>query len=88
MVVSQVVGEPVPGAPLAGEATVLQVLQAGIAAQLAVLDDASLTGTGQSPAELLGVPGTVVAAKLTSHLLRETWSAGPAAGPWNRWLTS
>jgi hypothetical protein len=81
MVVSQVFGEPVPGAPLAGETTVLQVLQAGIVAQLAVLDDASLTGTGQSSAELLGVPGTVVAAKLAGHLLREIVVRGSRGGP-------
>jgi hypothetical protein len=31
LVVSQVFGEPVPGAPLAGHATVLEALQAGIA---------------------------------------------------------
>ena len=57
MVVSEVFGEPVPDAALAGQATLLQALQAGIAAQLAVLDDATLTGTGQSSAEVLGVSG-------------------------------
>ena len=55
MVVSQVFSEPVPGAPLAGHATVLEALQAGIAGRLAVLDDASLTGAGQSSAAVLGV---------------------------------
>jgi hypothetical protein len=48
MVVSQVFGEPVPAVSLVAEGTVLAALQAGIAGQLAVLDDASLTGTGQS----------------------------------------
>jgi hypothetical protein len=53
----------------------------GIAGQLAVLDDASLTGTGQSSADVLGVPGTVVAAKLTGHLLREIVVRGARGGP-------
>ena len=46
LVISQVFSEPVPDAPLAGQETVLEALQAGIAGQLAVLDDASLTGRG------------------------------------------
>ena len=81
MVVSEVFGEPAPGEPLAGQATVLEALQAGIAVQLAVLDDASLTGTGQSSAEVLGVPGTEVAEKLTAHLLREIITRGSRGGP-------
>ena len=59
----------------------LEALQAGIAGQLAVLDDASLTGTGQSSADVLGVPGTVVAEKLTGHLLREIVVRGSRGGP-------
>ena len=55
MVVSEVFKTPVAAVPLAGDATVLEALQAGIAVQLAVLDDASLTGTGESSAEVLGV---------------------------------
>ena len=81
LVVSEVFAEPVPGAPLAGHATVLEVLHAGIALQLAVLDDASLTGTGQSSADVLGVPGAVVAAKLTGHLLQEIVVRGSRGGP-------
>jgi hypothetical protein len=80
MVVSEVFSESLRVAPLARETTVLQALQAGIAAQIAVLDDAGLTGTGQSSAELLGVPGTVVAAKLTSHLLQEIVVRGSYGG--------
>ena len=38
---------------------------------LAALDDPGLTGAGQSSADVLGLSGTVVAAKLTSHLLHE-----------------
>ena len=46
MVISEVFGVPVPGGPLAGQATVLEGLQAGVAQQLAPLDDPGLTGTG------------------------------------------
>ena len=81
MVVSQVFGEPVPGAPLRGQATVLEGLQAGIAGQLAVLDNACVTGTGQSSADVLGVAGAVVAAKLTGHLVREVVVRGSRGGP-------
>jgi len=76
MVVSQVFGEPVPSEQPAGQQTVLEALQAGIAGQLAVLDDASLTGAGQSSAEVLSVPGTVIAEKLTGHLVREIMVRG------------
>ncbi len=62
-----------PDAPLSGHETVLEALQADIAGQLAVLDDASLTGTRQSSADVLG---TALAAKLTGHLLREIVSRG------------
>jgi TPR repeat protein len=81
MVISQVFSEPVQDAPLARQATLLEALQAGIAEQLAVLDDASLTGTGQSSADVLGVPGTEVAAKLTGHLLEEVMARGSHGGP-------
>jgi len=81
LVISEVFGESMSPAPLAGRATVLQALQMGIAEQLRVLDDASLTGTGQSSAELLGVRGAVVARQLTSHLLREIVARGARGGP-------
>jgi len=81
IVISQVFTEPVQDAPLARQATLLEALQSGIAEQLMVLDDGRLTGTGQSSADVLGVPGTVVAAKLTSHLLREVMARGYRGGP-------
>ena len=81
LVVSQVFSEPAPSAPLSGDETVLEALQAGIAGQLAVLDDASLTETGESSAEVLGVPGTVLAEKLTAHLVREIVVRGSGGGP-------
>jgi hypothetical protein len=47
MVISKVFHEPKPDAALAGQATLLQALQAGVTASLSVLDDTTLTGTGQ-----------------------------------------
>ena len=46
MVISEVFREPAPAAPLAGPVMLLEGLQAGIAGQLAVLDDAGLTAPG------------------------------------------
>jgi tetratricopeptide (TPR) repeat protein len=80
-VVSQVFSEPVPSGPLAGQETVLEELTVRIAGQLAVLDDVSLTGTGESSADVLGVPGTVLAEKLTAYLLREIVDRGSGGGP-------
>jgi hypothetical protein len=81
MVIGQVFSEPAPGAPRAAPAMPLEGLQAGIARQLAVLDDASLTGTGQSSADVLGVPGAVLADRLTSHLVREIMVRGSRGSP-------
>ena len=81
MVISQVFGNPAPAAPLAGSVMLLEGLQAGIAGQLAVLDDAGLTGTGQSSADVLGVPGAVLADRLTGHLVREIIVRGSGGGP-------
>jgi len=81
MVVSEVFREPMPDAPLAGQATLLEVLQAGIAENLAVLDDVSLTGTGQSSADVLGTPGSVLAEKLAGHLVREIMLRASRGGP-------
>ena len=81
MVISEVFGDPVPDAPLAGPVMLLEGLQAGIAGQLAVLDDAGLTGTGQSSADVLGVPGAVLADRLTGHLVREIIVRGSGGGP-------
>ncbi|HEY6278571.1 MAG TPA: hypothetical protein VIX86_19845 [Streptosporangiaceae bacterium] len=58
-----------------------EALQGGIAEQLVVLDDASLTGTGQSAADALGVSGAVLAEKLTDHLLWQIMVRGSRGGP-------
>ena len=81
MVISQVFCETAPAAPLARPGTVLEALQAGVAGQLAVLDDAGLTGAGQSSAAVLGVSGMVLAEKLTGHLVREVWAGAARGGP-------
>ena len=49
--------------------------------QLAVLDDAGRTSTGQSSVEVLGVPGAVLAEKLTGHLVRQILLRGSGGGP-------
>jgi hypothetical protein len=81
MVISQVFAEPMPGEPLTRQVTMLEALQTGVAAQLAVLDDATLTGTEQSSADIMGVPGPLVAQKLTGHLVWEIISRGSRGGP-------
>jgi hypothetical protein len=81
MVISEVFRDPVPDAPRAGPVMLLEGMQAAIARQLAVLDDAGLTGTGQSSAEVLGVPGAVLADRLTGHLVREIIVGGSGGGP-------
>ena len=63
------------------QATLLEALQTGIAAQLAPLDDPGLTGTGKSAADMLGVSAAVLAEKLTSHVLREITVRGARGGP-------
>jgi hypothetical protein len=66
--------EPVRLPP--GQLTLLEALQAGIAGQLSVLDDA-----GQPSVSLPGVPVRVVADKLTRHLVREIMIRGSQPGP-------
>ena len=81
MVTSEVFLDPAPDAPLAGPVMLLEGLRAGIAGQLTVLDDAELTGTWQSSADVLGVPGAVLADRLTGHLVREIIVRGSGGGP-------
>ena len=78
------VGEVFRDAPkvtLAGQKTLLEALQAGIAARLAVLDDPDATGTGQSSMELLGVPAGALAETLPGHLVHEITVRGAQGGP-------
>ena len=78
------VGEVFRDAPrvaLAGQATLLEALQEGIAARVVVLDDPDVTGTGQSSMELLGVPGGKLAQTLAGHLVGEIMVRGAQGGP-------
>ena len=88
MVIGEVFRDPASEVALAGQATLLGALQAGIIDELAVLDDRDITGTGQSSAELLGVSGGVLAETLGSRLVWEIMPAGHEAGHWRRWRTN
>jgi tetratricopeptide (TPR) repeat protein len=81
MVISEVFRDPVSDPPPPGPVMLLEGLRSRVAGQLAVLDDVELTGTGQSSAEVLGVVGSVVADRLTGHLVREIIVRGFGGGP-------
>lgn len=81
MVISQVFGAIVPEAPLRGHQTLLEALQAGVAGQLAVLDDPGLTGTGRSSAQVLDVATADLATGLAGHLVGEIIVRGSRGGP-------
>jgi len=78
------VGKVFRGAPkvaLAGQATLLEALQAGIADRLAAPDDPDAIGTGRSSMELLGVSAGVLAETLAGHLVHEITVRGAQGGP-------
>ena len=77
-VISQVFN--VPFQP-AGHNTLLEALRAGISRQLAVLNDTSMTGIERSSADVLELPGSLIAEHLTGHLLREIMVQGARGGP-------
>jgi len=81
MVISHVFGAVMPQAPLRDHRTLLEALQAGVAGQLSVLDDPSITGTGMSSAQVLGMATEEVAARLAGHLVREIILRGSRGGP-------
>jgi hypothetical protein len=81
MVISEVFAEPTPGARTAGWGTLLEELRAGIADQLKVLGDASMTGTGASSLETFGVRAEVLVERLTGNLVREIIVRGSRGGP-------
>jgi hypothetical protein len=72
---------PTPAESMADHATLLQGLQAGVAARLAVLGDMAITGTGQSSTEVLGVSVPTLEDLLTEQLLREVVARGASGGP-------
>jgi hypothetical protein len=81
MLIRKAFRKPVQDAPLAGSVTMLEVLQAGVVRQLAVPDDAGRAAAGQLPVQVLGIPGAVLAEKLTGHLVREIMLRGSGGGP-------
>lgn len=81
MVVSQVFKKPALTVPVTGATTLVEALHEGITRQLAKLDDRSLTGTGRSSAEVLGVRTQAIAETLTGHLIREIIGRAARGGP-------
>ena len=78
------VGEVFRGAPkvaLAGQATLLEALQVGIATRLAGVYDPDATGTGRSSMALRGVPSGPLAETLAGHLVHEITARGARGGP-------
>ncbi len=81
MVVGEVFKTPAPQ-PAGEHGTLLEDLRAGIAAQLAVLDDRDITTEpGWSSADALGVSAAQVAQKLASRLVEEIMRRGARGGP-------
>ena len=80
-VIDHIFDHSVSVTPIAGHATLLQALYAGISARLAPLGDADLTGTESSSAELIGVSAVLLERKLIGHLVREIVSRGARGGP-------
>jgi hypothetical protein len=81
MVINEVFHTPASEAVVAQQVTMLQALEAGIAGQLAVLDDVSLTGTEHSSADVLGVSAEVIANELTDNLLLRIDASAAQGGP-------
>lgn len=80
-VISEVFAAAAAAGGPGGRGTVLESLQAGIAAQLAVLEDRELTGAGESSAEVLEIGAGVLAQRLTGRLLDEIVFRGARGGP-------
>ena len=81
LVIREVFAGQVPAGSLASGETTLEVLRAGVARQLAVLDDAQVTGTWQSSADVLGLRAGILAEKLAGHLVSAVIAAGSQGGP-------
>ena len=80
MVIGEVFRTPA-ARPADERGTTLEVLQAGIASQVAVLDDRGITGVpGWSSSDSLGIPAAQVAETLAGHLLREIVRRGNRGG--------
>ncbi len=81
MVISQVFSHPQSDAATTKHQTVLEALRAGVAIQLAVLEDGDITTEpGLSSADALGIPAAVIAETLTTYVLKEIIVAGSRGG--------
>jgi len=80
LVITHVFGGTVPEALAGSGTTVLENLWTGIGSRFAVLDDVSLTGTGQSSAQNLGLTTATLAEVLFGHLVREIVTSGSRGG--------
>ncbi len=80
-VINEVFGKQAPAATVAQHRTMLQALRAGVDSQLAVLDDAALTGTKVSSADVLGVPAAVISESLAVNLIGEITARAARGGP-------
>ena len=81
MVVGEVFREPTPDAVLVRQATLLEALQAGIAASWLSWTIRTSRAPGSRRRRLLGVPGVVLAETLAGHLVREIVVRGSQGGP-------
>jgi hypothetical protein len=88
MVVSEVFREPPAGAALAGQATLLEAMQAEIAERLAVLDDATVTARGSRRRRCSESRAACWPSRWLVTWCGRSWSVGPVAGRWRRWLIS
>jgi hypothetical protein len=79
-VINQVFALTAPDISVAASKSVSDALKAGVAAQLAVLDDADHTETGSSPSDVLGVSADVLTEHLVNNLLWEILIRGSRGG--------
>jgi tetratricopeptide (TPR) repeat protein len=80
-VLDEVFEAGLPTAPLEDQPTILEALQTGVTAQLAVLGDVSLTGAGQSSAQALGLPLERITETLVRNVIQEIFARGARGGP-------
>lgn len=84
MIINQVLSfDSVPDIRAAERVPLLEVMQSEIGRQLALLEDAEITGIDKSPAELLGLQGRgqELAYRITGHLIREIILRGSRGRP-------
>ncbi|TWF73384.1 hypothetical protein [Kitasatospora viridis] len=80
-VINELFEAPTRGGARDADVTASQALEAAIGAQLAVLDDASMTGVDQSAADSLGVSAGELTARLYERLCQQIVLLGSRGGP-------